>query len=61
MTENKTEYVEVDYETITTAQMGKLREIVNSSLLNALTPEDYRKIMFIFCGVIGRLEEYENG
>lgn len=54
------EYIEVDYETITTAQMGKLRELVNSSLLNAFTPEDYRKMVAIFCNVIDRLEAQEN-
>lgn len=55
------EYIEVDYETITTAQMGKLRELVNSSLLNAFAPEDYRKMVAIFCNVMDRLEVKENG
>lgn len=54
------EHIEVDYETISTVQMRKLRELVNSSLLLAFTPEDYRKMVAIFCEVMDRLEEEEN-
>lgn len=54
-----TEYIEVGYETITTAQIRKLRGLVNSSLLIAFTPDDYRKMVAIFCNVIDRLEEDE--
>lgn len=55
------DYIEVKYPTIGVREKRKLCEIVNSSMLNALTFEDYEKIIMVFMGAIERLEAQENG
>lgn len=49
--------INVNYETITPVQMTELREVINSSILNAFTFDDYVIIVGVLKNVIERLKE----
>ena len=55
------EYITPNYETISTKQKRDLTELMQSSLLNAFTEQDYYDILFVFQRVIERLEGIEEG
>lgn len=55
------EYITPNYETISTKQKRDLTELMQSSLLNAFTEQDYYDILFVFQRVIERLESTEEG
>ena len=49
-------YIEIGYETIGVKEKRELCELVNSSLLNAFTEDDFNDVLNVFRRVIGRLE-----
>ena len=53
MSEEK--YITPNYETISTIEKRNLIEITQSSLINALSPQDYTDILNIYSRVIERL------
>lgn len=53
------EYITPNYETISVAQKRDLIELMNSSLLNAFSEEDYYDVLDIFNRIIERLEQIE--
>ena len=55
------EYITPNYETISTKQKRDLTELMQSSLLNAFTEQDYYDILLVFQRVIERLESIEEG
>ena len=55
------EYITPNYETISTKQKRDLIELMQSSLLNAFTEQDYYEVLFVFQRVIERLEGIEEG
>lgn len=55
------EYITPNYETISTKQKRDLTELMQSSLLNAFTEQDYYDILSVFQRVIERLEKIEQG
>ena len=55
------EYITPNYETISVAQKRDLIELMNSSLLNAFSEEDYYDVLDIFNRIIERLEQIEKG
>lgn len=55
------DYITPNYETISVIQKRDLMELMNSSLLNAFSEEDYYDILQIFNRVIERLENIEKG
>ena len=50
------EYITPNYETISVIQKRDLMELMNSSLLNAFSEQDYFDVLRIFNRVIERLE-----
>ena len=55
------EYITPNYETISTKQKRDLMELMQSSLLNAFSEQDYCDILSVFQRVIERLESIEKG
>lgn len=55
------EYIIPNYETISTKQKRDLTELMQSSLLNAFTEQDYYDVLSVFQIVIERLEKIEQG
>ena len=55
------EYITPNYETISTKQKRDLTELMQSSLLNAFTEQDYYDILLVFQRVIERIEGIEKG
>lgn len=55
------EYITPNYETISVIQKRKLIELMNSSLLNAFSEQDYYDVLTIFQRIIDRLENIEKG
>ena len=55
------EYITPNYETISVIQKRDLMELMNSSLLNAFSEQDYFDVIQIFNRVIERLENIEKG
>ena len=55
------EYITPNYETISVIQKRNLMELMNSSLLNAFSDQDYFDVLQIFNRVIERLENIEKG
>ena len=55
------EYITPNYETISTKQKRDLAELMQSSLLNAFTEQDYYDVLSVFQRVIERLEGIEKG
>lgn len=55
------EYITPNYETISTKQKRDLVELMQSSLLNAFTEQDYYDVLSVFQRVIERLEKIEQG
>lgn len=55
------EYITPNYETISTKQKRDLMELMQSSLLNAFSEEDYNDILKVFQRVVERLESIEEG
>ena len=55
------EYITPNYETISTKQKRDLTELMQSSLLNAFTEQDYYDVLSVFQRVIERLEKIEQG
>ena len=55
------EYITPNYETISVIQKRDLMELMNSSLLNAFSEQDYFDVLQIFNRVIERLENIEKG
>ena len=55
------EYITPNYETISTKQKRDLTELMQSSLLNAFTEQDYYDVLYVFQRVIERLEKIEQG
>lgn len=55
------EYITPNYETISTKQKRDLVELMQSSLLNAFSEQDYCDILSVFQRVIERLESQEKG
>ena len=53
------EYITPNYDTISVAQKRDLIELMNSSLLNAFSEEDYYDVLDIFNRIIERLEQIE--
>ena len=53
------EYITPNYETISIIQKRDLMELMNSSLLNAFSEQDYIDVLQIFNRVIERLENIE--
>ena len=54
-----TEYITPNYDTISVAQKRDLIELMNSSLLNAFSEQDYYDVLDIFNRIIKRLEQEE--
>lgn len=55
------EYITPNYETISVRQKSDLIKLMNSSLLNAFSEEDYSDVLAIFKRIIERLENIEKG
>lgn len=55
------EYITPNYETISVVQKRELIELMNSSLLNAFSEQDYYDVLNIFQRIIERLENIEKG
>lgn len=55
------EYITPNYETISTKQKRELLELMNSSLLNGFSEQDYNDILTVFRRVVERLENIEKG
>ena len=55
------EYITPNYETISVIQKRELIELMNSSLLNAFSEQDYYDVLAIFQRIIERLENIEKG
>ena len=55
------EYITPNYETISVMQKRKLMELMNSTLLNAFSKQDYYDVLTIFQRIIERLENIEKG
>ena len=55
------EYITPNYETISIIQKRDLMELMNSSLLNAFSEQDYLDVLQIFNRIIERLENIEKG
>lgn len=55
------EYITPNYETISVIQKRDLMELMNSSLLNAFSEQDYYDVLGIFNRIIERLEQIEKG
>ena len=55
------EYITPNYETISVIQKRDLIELMNSSLLNAFSEQDYFDVLQIFSRVVERLENIEKG
>lgn len=53
------EYITPNYETISVIQKRDLMKLMNSSLLNAFSEQDYFDVLQIFNRVIERLENIE--
>lgn len=49
-------YITPNYETISVIQKRDLMELMNSTLLNAFSEQDYNDILSIFNRIIQRLE-----
>lgn len=55
------EYITINYETISTKQKRELLELMQSSLLNAFSEEDYNDILKVFQRIIERIEGTDKG
>lgn len=55
------EYIIPNYETISVMQKRELIELMNSTLLNAFSEQDYYDVLKIFQRIIERLENIEKG
>lgn len=55
------EYITPNYETISVIQKRHLLELMNSTILNAFSEQDYIDILRIFERIIERLENIERG
>jgi hypothetical protein len=55
------EYITPNYETISVIQKRDLLELMQSSLLNAFSEQDYFDVLQIFNRIIKRLENIEKG
>ena len=55
------EYITPNYETISAAQKRDLTELMNSSLLNAFSEQDFCDVLDILRRIINRLEQIEKG
>ena len=55
------EYITPTYETISVIQKRNLMELMNSTLLNAFSIQDYYDVLAIFQRIIERLENIEKG
>ena len=55
------EYITPNYETISVIQKRDLMELMNSSLLNAFSEQDYYDVLVIFQRIIERLENIQKG
>ena len=55
------EYITPNYETISAEQKRDLTELMNSSLLNAFSEQDFYDVLNIFRRIIERLEQIEKG
>jgi hypothetical protein len=55
------EYISPNYDTISTKQKRELLELMQSSLLNAFSEEDYNDILKVFQRIIERLEGIDKG
>ena len=55
------ECITPDYETISVIQKRNLIELMNSSLLNAFSEQDYYDVLAIFQRIIERLENIQKG
>lgn len=55
------EYITLNYETISVMQKRELMELMNSTLLNAFSEQDYYDVLTIFQRIIERLENIEKG
>lgn len=53
------EYITPNYETISTMEKRKLLELIQSSLLNAFSHDDYVQVVMVFKRVVERLEEQQ--
>lgn len=51
------EYITLKYETIGVAEKRKLHELMQSSLLNAFSYDDYVQIIEVFKRVVERLDD----
>ena len=51
------EYITPKYETIGVAEKRKLHELMQSSLLNAFSYDDYVQIVMVFNRVVERLDD----
>ena len=57
----QTEFITPDYETISVMEIRSLRDLVNSSLVNGFSYQDYSDIIGIFSQVASRLEALKDG
>ena len=57
----QTEFITPDYETISVMEIRSLRDLVNSSLVNGFSYQDYSDIIGIFSRVASRLEALKDG
>ena len=55
------EYITPNYATISVIQKRELIELMNSSLLNAFSEQDYYDVLAIFQRIIERLENIQKG
>lgn len=56
----ESEWITPNYETISVAEKRQLCELMNSTLLNAFSEQDFMDVLAVFQRVIERLEG-ENG
>lgn len=54
------EYITPNYETINNIQKRDLLELMQSTLLNAFSEQDYYDVIRVFARIIERLEKIEN-
>lgn len=54
------EYITPNYETIGVQEKREIMQLVNSSLINAFSYDDYYEVIGLFRRIVERLEAQEN-
>lgn len=56
MSKDYEEWITPNYETISVSEKRQLCELMNSTLLNAFSKQDFFDVLGVFCRVVERLE-----